>query len=46
MEVSAPALPAGPGNTPPKLEPGQPYTGAGLLRERLVALGDLPPESP
>jgi L,D-transpeptidase YcbB len=40
-----PALPAGPGNTPPKLEPGQPYTGAGLLRERLIALGDLPPES-
>jgi murein L,D-transpeptidase YcbB/YkuD len=37
-----PPLPPGDRGGPPKLEPGQPYAGAPLLRERLVALGDLP----
>ena len=41
-----PALPPGPRNTPPKVEPGQPYSGAGVLRERLIALGDLPAATP
>ncbi len=39
---SLPPLPPGDRGSPPKLEPGQPYAGAPLLRERLVALGDLP----
>jgi len=37
-----PPLPPGARGSPPKLEPGQPYAGASLLRDRLVALGDLP----
>jgi murein L,D-transpeptidase YcbB/YkuD len=37
-----PPLPPGDRGGPPKLEPGQPYAGAPLLRGRLVALGDLP----
>lgn len=37
-----PALPARPRGAPPKVEPGQPYAGAARLRDRLVALGDLP----
>jgi len=37
-----PPLPPGERGSPPKLEPGQPYAGASLLRDRLVALGDLP----
>jgi L,D-transpeptidase YcbB len=37
-----PPLPPGARGRPPKLEPGQPYAGASLLRDRLVALGDLP----
>jgi murein L,D-transpeptidase YcbB/YkuD len=37
-----PPLPLGDRGSLPKLEPGQPYAGAPLLRERLVALGDLP----
>jgi L,D-transpeptidase YcbB len=37
-----PPLPPGARGNPPKLEPGQPYAGAPLLRDRLVALGDLP----
>jgi murein L,D-transpeptidase YcbB/YkuD len=41
-----PALPPGPRNTPPKLEAGQPYAGVRVLRERLIALGDLPPATP
>jgi murein L,D-transpeptidase YcbB/YkuD len=41
-----PTLPPGPRNTPPKLEAGQPYAGAEVLRDRLIALGDLPPASP
>jgi L,D-transpeptidase YcbB len=40
-----PPLPAGGRGGPPKLEPGQPYAGAPRLRERLVALGDLPAAS-
>jgi murein L,D-transpeptidase YcbB/YkuD len=43
---SLPALPPGPRNTPPKLEPGQPYAGVDVLRERLIALGDLPATTP
>jgi len=39
---SLPSLPPGDRGSPPKLEPGQPYAGASLLRDRLVALGDLP----
>jgi murein L,D-transpeptidase YcbB/YkuD len=39
---SLPPLPPDDRGGPPKLEPGQPYAGAPLLRERLVALGDLP----
>jgi murein L,D-transpeptidase YcbB/YkuD len=39
---SLPPLPPGDRGSLPKLEPGQPYAGAPLLRERLVALGDLP----
>jgi L,D-transpeptidase YcbB len=41
-----PPLPPGPRNTPPKLEAGQPYAGVGLLRERLIVLGDLPRAAP
>jgi L,D-transpeptidase YcbB len=41
-----PPLPPGDRGGPPKLEPGQPYAGAPLLRERLVALGDLPASTP
>jgi murein L,D-transpeptidase YcbB/YkuD len=37
-----PPLPPGDRGSLPKLEPGQPYAGAPLLRDRLVALGDLP----
>ncbi|MGE5161994.1 MAG: L,D-transpeptidase family protein [Betaproteobacteria bacterium] len=37
-----PPLPPGSRGSPPKLEPGQPYAGAPLLRDRLAALGDLP----
>jgi murein L,D-transpeptidase YcbB/YkuD len=40
-----PALPPGQSGTPPKLEPGQAYAGLPLLRERLIALGDLNPAS-
>jgi murein L,D-transpeptidase YcbB/YkuD len=41
-----PPLPASvPGNAP-KLEPGQPYAGVVTLRERLIALGDLPSTTP
>ena len=40
-----PALPPGASGTPPKLEPGQAYAGMPLLRERLIALGDLNPAS-
>ena len=40
-----PWLPPGGRGSLPKLEPGQPYAGAPLLRERLVALGDLPASS-
>ena len=43
---SLPALPSGPRNTPPKLEVGQPYAGVEVLRERLIALGDLPLATP
>jgi murein L,D-transpeptidase YcbB/YkuD len=39
---SLPPLPPADRGSLPKLEPGQPYAGAPLLRERLVALGDLP----
>jgi len=39
---SLPPLLPGDRGSPPKLEPGQPYAGAPLLRERLIALGDLP----
>ena len=39
---SLPPLPPGDRGSAPKLEPGQPYAGAALLRERLIALGDLP----
>jgi murein L,D-transpeptidase YcbB/YkuD len=45
-QSSLPALPPGPRNTPPKLEAGQPYAGVGVLRERLIALGDLPAATP
>jgi L,D-transpeptidase YcbB len=38
-----PPLPVGPTRGPAKLEPGQPYAGVALLRERLIALGDLAP---
>ena len=38
-----PPLAPGPPGQPPKLEPGQAYVGLAQLRERLVALGDLPP---
>ncbi len=41
-----PPLPPGPRNAPPKLEAGQPYAGVGVLRERLIALGDLPATTP
>ena len=44
--VPLPQLPPGTGRTPPKLEPGQSYAGLPMLRERLVALGDLAPEAP
>jgi L,D-transpeptidase YcbB len=40
-----PPLPPGSGGTAPKLEPGQSYAGVPLLRERLIALGDLDPDS-
>ena len=40
-----PALPPGPRNAPPKLEAGQPYAGVAMLRERLIALGDLSPST-
>jgi L,D-transpeptidase YcbB len=43
---SLPALPSGPRGTLPKLEAGQPYAGVALLRERLIALGDLPATAP
>ncbi len=36
-----PPLPAGAKRGPQKLEPGQPYDGVFLMRERLLALGDL-----
>ncbi len=39
--TSLPPLPPARG-APQKLEPGQPYAGARMLRDRLVALGDLP----
>ena len=38
---SLPPLPSVPRGSLPKLEAGQPYAGAPLLRERLVALGDM-----
>ncbi len=38
-----PPLPLGKKGAPPKLEAGQTYDGLPLLRERLVALGDLSP---
>ncbi len=41
-QVTLPPLPAGPHGSPPKLEPGQPYAGNAVLRDRLIALGDLP----
>ena len=41
-----PPLPPGSGRTPPKLEAGQSYAGLQMLRERLVALGDLAPDAP
>lgn len=40
-----PALPPGTRGSPPKLEPGQPYAGLSLMRERLIAVGDLDPGS-
>ena len=44
-QASLPPLPPG-GRGLPKLETGQPYAGASLLRERLVAVGDLPVTTP
>jgi murein L,D-transpeptidase YcbB/YkuD len=41
-----PPLPPGARGAPPKLEAGQPYAGLPLLRERLIALGDLPATTP
>jgi murein L,D-transpeptidase YcbB/YkuD len=43
--TSLPSLPPGARESPPKLEPGQPYAGLGRLRERLIALGDLAPDA-
>ena len=40
-----PSLPPGTHGSPPKLEPGQPFTGLARLRERLLALGDLAPDA-
>jgi murein L,D-transpeptidase YcbB/YkuD len=45
-KASLPALPTGGRGSLPKLEAGQPYDGTSLLRERLVALGDLPASTP
>lgn len=44
--TSLPPLPPGADRTPPKLEAGQAYGGLPLLRERLIALGDLAPTAP
>jgi murein L,D-transpeptidase YcbB/YkuD len=41
-----PPLPPSSDRRPPKLEPGGVYTGLARLRERLVALDDLPANSP
>jgi murein L,D-transpeptidase YcbB/YkuD len=40
-----PALPHGGKGAPPKLEPGQAWAGVPLLRQRLIALGDLEPDA-
>ena len=39
-----PALPSGAKGAPPKLEPGQPWPGVPMLRQRLIALGYLEPD--
>ncbi len=44
-QTPLPPLPLARG-TPPKLVPGQPYAGAQILRQRLIALGDLPRQTP
>jgi murein L,D-transpeptidase YcbB/YkuD len=41
-----PSLPPSTDRRPPKLEPGGGYAGLAQLRERLIALGDLPASAP
>ena len=41
-----PPVPRSPAAGPPKLEPGGSYLGLSQLRDRLIALGDLPPAAP
>lgn len=41
-QAPLPPLPRPARAATPKLEPGQPYSGAAALRARLIALGDLP----
>ena len=45
-QMPLPALPPAADGGPRKLVPGGPYAGLGTLRERLIALGDLAPDSP
>lgn len=45
-QPALPALPAGRGAAPPKLEPGQAWVGLALLTQRLVVLGDLASDAP
>lgn len=45
-QSALPALPAGRGAAPPKLEPGQAWVGLALLAQRLAVLGDLAAAAP
>jgi murein L,D-transpeptidase YcbB/YkuD len=45
-QSALPPLQPGSRGSPPKLEPGQPYAGASVLRARLIALGDVPAGAP
>ncbi|MGZ5239578.1 MAG: L,D-transpeptidase family protein [Caldimonas sp.] len=45
-QQSLPPLPAGQRGRAGRLEPGQTYAGLPLLAQRLIALGDLAPETP